>query len=414
MEPVPDSLDEILRRRAVTSVYQPIVELASGRVVGYEALARGPAGSSLERPDLLFEAARREGRLGELDWACRSAAVIGAIEGRFAPSLTLFVNVEPDALAVPTPPSALPLVDIAVRQLRIVVEVTERAIANQPAELLTALARIRQLGWGVAVDDVGTDARSLAIMPFLRPDVVKLDLRLVRNRPDPDIAATVNAVNAHAERTGAVVLAEGIETEEHLDTALAIGATMGQGWRFGYPGPLPATAGLDAGPRIPFLDREANEDHATPWDVVEGEAPVRVGDKRLLAAMSRRLEANAEGGEAPVVLSCFQHSANFSETSRRRYAAMARRLPFVAALGIGMAHEPAPGVRGAALRPDDPLRSIWAVHVLGPYFSGALVARDLADDGPPHRRRLEFALTYRRDLVIRSAQALLRRIVPLT
>lgn len=414
MDRVPDTLDEILTRRAVGAVYQPIMDLTDGEVVGYESLARGPRGSALERPDLLFAAARREGRVDELDWACRAAAVVGAIEKRFAPPLTLFVNVEPTALTTAAPPQFAPLVDAAATRLRIVVEVTERAIAAQPAELLTALSRIRELGWGVAVDDVGAEAHSLAIMPFLRPDVVKLDLRLVHNRPDPEIAATVNAVNAHVERTGAVVLAEGIETEEHREIALALGATLGQGWLLGRPAPLPESPRMGEGSPVRFLEPWTDHDHVTPWEVVAPERNTRVGSKRLLTSIARRLEAHAlDGVEEPVVLSCFQEEPFFTEGVRRRYATLAHRLPLVAAMGVGMAHEPAPGVRGAALDPHDPLRSIWAVHVLGPYFSGALIGRDLGDTGKEHERRFEFVLTYQRDLVIRSAQTLLRRIAPL-
>ena len=91
---------------------------------------------------------------------------------------------------------------------------------------------------------------SLAFLPLLRPDVVKLDLRLVQERPGPAIAEIMNAVNAHAERTGAVVLAEGIETEEHLVMARALGATLGQGWLFGRPGPgaAPGPGRRRAGP----------------------------------------------------------------------------------------------------------------------------------------------------------------------
>jgi EAL domain-containing protein (putative c-di-GMP-specific phosphodiesterase class I) len=121
----------------------------------------------------------------------------------------------------------------------VVLEITERALATRPAELLRTVERVRSVGWGVAVDDVGAEAMSLAFMPLLRPDVVKLDLRLVQERPGPAIAEIMNAVNAHAERTGSVVLAEGIEDEAHLAMARALGATLGQGWLFGRPGPGP-------------------------------------------------------------------------------------------------------------------------------------------------------------------------------
>src|SRR3978361_2267762 len=116
-------------------------------------------------------------------------------------------------------------------------EITERALAARPAELLRAVERARERGWRIALDDVGADSMSLSFMPLLRPDVVKLDLSLVQERPGPAIAQIMNAVNAYAEESGALVLAEGIEDERHLRMARGLGATLGQGWFFGRPGP---------------------------------------------------------------------------------------------------------------------------------------------------------------------------------
>jgi hypothetical protein len=247
---------------------------------------------------------------------------------------------------------------------------------------------------------------------------VKLDLRLVRDRPDKQIANTVTAVNAHVERTGALVLAEGIETDEHRQAALAMGATLGQGWLFGYPGPLPSRAMLQAmlqeGEGLPFIERVHVPQSATPWDIVKDTGRIRVGDKRLLSALALRLEDNAlTTSEHPVVLSAFQEERFFTPNVRNRYVAMAADLPLVAAVGVGMSHEPGGQVRGAAITPDDPLRDIWAVTVVAPHFAGALIGRDLGDGGRDDQRRYEFALTYQRERVVKSAQMLLQRITPL-
>ncbi|WP_052090436.1 EAL domain-containing protein [Modestobacter caceresii] len=200
----------VIADRAVRSVFQPIVELDSGRVVAYEALARGPEGP-FEAPDALFAAARDAGCLTELDQACRAAALRGAVaQGLLAPS-TVFVNVEPEVLD-DAPVAALFDPELPVPgDLRVVLEITERALAARPAELLRTVERVREFGWAIALDDVGAESLSLAFMPLLRPDVVKLDLRLVQERPGPAIAEIMNAVNAYAESTGALVLAEGIE-----------------------------------------------------------------------------------------------------------------------------------------------------------------------------------------------------------
>ena len=238
------ALEQVLERAAVRSLYQPIVEIDSGMTVAYEALARGPRGSLLEQPGDLFRVALRHGRSAELDWTCRAAALRGAREAGVEPPLTLFVNVEPSALASACPAQlradVRPGGDLAV-----VVELTERALTARPAELLRVVGELRAAGWGIALDDVGADVRSLALMPLLRPEVIKLDLRLVPRQASDEIAEIVNAVNAESERTGALVLAEGVETEAHLATARAMGATLAQGWLFGRPASsCPAPAAL--------------------------------------------------------------------------------------------------------------------------------------------------------------------------
>ena len=73
---------------------------------------------------------------------------------------------------------------------------------------------------------------------------------------------------------------------------------------------------------------------------------------------------------------------------------------------------PAPGVRGASLGPGDPLRGEWDVIMVGPHFAAALVARDCGDDGPDADRRFDFVITHDRDLVVRAAQPLLDRLLP--
>ena len=82
----------------------------------------------------------------------------------------------------------------------------------RPAELLSTAGGIRDAGWGIALDDVGAEPASLALMPFLDPDVIKLDLRLIQDSPTEALAEVINAVNAEAERSHLTILSEGIET----------------------------------------------------------------------------------------------------------------------------------------------------------------------------------------------------------
>ena len=182
-------------------------------------------------------------------------------------------------------------------------------------------------------------------------------MRLVGQRPTTEIASVVNAVNAEAERTGAVVLAEGIERPEHIDVARAMGATLGQGWLYGLPARRPQLGGTSA-PGIELPPQRWRTPGATPFEVVSAARGVRRSSKRLLSAMSRHLEAQARAlGETGVVLSAFQGADRFGPGSARVYRELAAAAAFVAALGAGMGSEPAPGVRGATC--PRPIRS-WA------------------------------------------------------
>jgi EAL domain-containing protein (putative c-di-GMP-specific phosphodiesterase class I) len=403
----------------VRSEYQPIVELDTGVTVGYEALARGPRGSALERPDRLFAAARRAGRLAQLDQACQGAALSGARAAGLRGPWTLFVNIEPETAGQafhPPEPGDLASVTFgteSAQNLQVVIELTERALIASPTELLLFVARIRARGWGIALDDVGADPASLALLPLLRPDVIKLDLRLVQQQPTAEIARIVSAVNAEAERSGTVVLAEGIETTEHLNIALSMGATLGQGWLLGRPAPLPASLPQFTGTPIAIVNRGNPVAERSPFALGATVKEPRPARKQLLIEISKHLERQAMGaGESTVVVAAFQDATFFTTATARRYNDLALRAAFVGALGQGMPPEPLPGVRGCVLDHADPLIGEWDIVVVGPHFTATLVARDLGDTGPDNDRRFEFVLSHERELAISVALTLMSRVWP--
>jgi EAL domain-containing protein (putative c-di-GMP-specific phosphodiesterase class I) len=396
---------------SVRAHFQSIVELDSGAVVGYEALARGPVGTALERPDQLFAEARRVGRLRELDLACRAAALSQATAAGLRHPHTLFVNVEPETLD--EGPLAAKEV-ISRLPFRVVVELTERELTARPAALLHTVCRIRAAGWGIALDDVGADPASLALLPLLQPDVIKLDLRLIQDRPDADIAAVMHAVSAEAERSGTTILAEGIETAAHLQTARAFGATLGQGWYFSRAEPLTELATFRGGSPIPLRPPGAAADFGSspsPYELVAARRDTRAADKALLIEASKQLEQQALGsGESALVLSTFQEERFFTAATKVRYARLASSAAFVGVLAVGMGGSPLPGVHGAELADDDPVVGEWDIAVLGPHFAACLVARDLGDDGPDAQRRFEFAVSHERELAVAVAAGLMRRV----
>jgi EAL domain-containing protein (putative c-di-GMP-specific phosphodiesterase class I) len=404
------SVAELAHEQQIVSVYQPLVDLYSDETVGYEAFARGPAGTSLELPVDLFAAAHAEGLDDEIECECQRAALQGALEVGLSPGQSLFVNFEPRMLAQELPERTAELLSAALERFSVFVEFTERSLTDRPAELLAAAQRLREMGAGIALDDVGADPRSLALMPFLAPEVIKLDLSLLQGNPSIKVAEIVHAVSAEAERTGALVLAEGIETEEHRATALALSARYGQGWLFGHPEALDRTAPPVANP-IARPRRQSVSFADTPFGVLARQRPLQRGDKRLLLALSMQIEAQTRNlGRSAVLLSGFQDESFFTNRAQARYSSLAQEAALVGALGYGLSEQPAPGVRGVALDHADPLRGEWDVTVIGSHFAIAFVARDLGDSGPDMRRRFDFAITYDRDLAIDAARAMMTRV----
>lgn len=392
----------------IVPVYQPIVDLRDERVVGVEALARGWADGHVMAAQALFAAAAATGEqaVRDLDERCLRAALTAG--SRATEPDALFVNVEPGTLGDLTAECLAELAALVAVGVRVVVEVTERDLLDKPAQLLAGVRRARECGWWVALDDVGSEPAALALMPFLAPDVIKLDLALIRQQPSLLMATTINAVHAQAERSGALVLAEGIETDDHLERALAAGAQLGQGWRFGHPAGEVAHAQAEL-----HLPRHVTRaPSTTPFGALSAVSTAGIASVPLLAVMARQLEQQALLlDDLTVVLANFQHVRSLGISTRRRYEAVARVAAFTALLGPGMPDEPASGVRGTSVDAGDPLAEEWVVAVVAPHFAGALAARELE---PRHgeERRLAFVLTHDRTRVIEAASLLLERVRP--
>lgn len=384
---------------SLQSVFQPIVELPTGRVVAYEALARGPHGHRLEAPIALFAAARSLGLLTALDAMCLRAAFGAAASGGPASPWTLFVNTEPDSRGFEV------LATLAASATQpVVVELTERALTDDPADVLGAVALVRGLGWGVALDDVGVNPDSLALLPLIAPDVIKLDASLVQQRPDEHTARVFSAVAAEVERTGCLVVAEGIESPGHLRAALGLGAHLGQGWLFGRPAALPTLPGVPPGEPLRLCGASASRTDQTPFDVAAAARRVRTANKALLLAMSTHLERQAAAiGESCLVLATFQTAAAFARAARR-YTALADGNAYVAVFGSGLSDHPARGVRGTDLEAGEPLAQEWDVVVVGAHYAVVLTAR------PTTGAEWDYVLSHDRDLAVRSAGALMSRI----
>ncbi len=206
---------------------QPIVDLATGRVVGAEALARFPDRRS---PELHFSEADTKGLRIDLELAAVDAALRRLSDLPAAAYLT--VNVSP---ATAISPRLAALLDGAPAH-RIVLELTEHAPGEDYPALEAALSRMRERGIRSAVDDAGAGFASLRHVLALRPDVLKLDVSITHGiNGDLRRRELVRAMVAFSRATGCTLVAEGIETEDELDAVRSLGVRCGQGFRLGRP-----------------------------------------------------------------------------------------------------------------------------------------------------------------------------------
>ena len=398
--------DRLIAARAIRCVYQPIVALDTREVIGYEALARGPTNTVWSRPDALVSYATRVDRLPELDWICRAAACRGALEARLPQHMPLFVNIEPVSSRSTCPPDLAGTVELAAKRFDLVAEVTERSVANDPAGLLTVIDDLRCNSWRIAIDDVGVNPASQALMPLFRPDIIKIDRTVVHATGTSYAAQVADAVRTQAQQTGAAVLAEGVESEQQLRFAASLGATFGQGWLFGRPVGLPRLVHppRTALPRLrtpsttagtPFNAAAAGE--SFPATTLTLRSLIRTVIENGATDAGPRMLLAAAGGlgwvDADIARACSGQVAAGAFT-----AVFARDLPDIAA----------PDVRFCRVPPDDPLADECAVIAVGSGYARGVFAR------PSHDRDECYDSVCSGDLdtLLRAARTLIARVPP--
>jgi EAL domain-containing protein (putative c-di-GMP-specific phosphodiesterase class I) len=226
----------VLAEAELWSVYQPIVSLADRSVVAHEALLRGVVdGRDIGGGDLFF-VAEQAGWLHRLDRIGRESAIAGAVP--WLGDDDLFVNFNPTSIFRPQVCLASTervVHETGIEPTQLVFEVVESHAIADRGHLVSILDHYRSLGWRVALDDVGAGWSSLSLLAAVRPEVVKLDKALVQELPDDGARTVLRAVTDLAHQLGAVVVAEGVETEQLAEEVTALGADLGQGWLFGRP-----------------------------------------------------------------------------------------------------------------------------------------------------------------------------------
>lgn len=231
------ALSSILTQSGLHSLFQPIICLSERRILGYEALTRGPSNSPLHSPIALFAVARQAGRLSELEIACRQSACRRFNEQQLPGKL--FLNVSPESLleAAHQPGRTLQLLqDFGIPPSQVVIELTEQTPIDDFQLLQTALHHYRAMGFSIALDDLGAGYSSLRLWSELRPDYVKIDRHFIDGiHQDALKREFVGSILQIAKASRAQVIAEGIELPEELAVLTEMGVDLVQGYLLGRP-----------------------------------------------------------------------------------------------------------------------------------------------------------------------------------
>lgn len=252
------NLANLLRRRLLHPVFQPIASLEDGSIYAHEALIRGPEGTALHTPDRLLHAAELE----DLNFQFESQCVLVAMEqwGDLREAGRLFLNISADALMGAIRHCELDgLISLAsqlgISPRMLVLEITEYERVADMDRLALAVQEVRAAGVALALDDFGDGRSSLRLWSQIKPEFVKIDKYFTKAiSQHGDKLKTIQALQQIAAIFGTALIAEGIETEDELRVLRDLGIPYGQGYLLGRPAHLPRTQ-IEPKARVTLRDR---------------------------------------------------------------------------------------------------------------------------------------------------------------
>ncbi len=230
-------IKRIIKEEDVYTVFQNILNVENMEVLGYEAFSRGPKGSAFEKPGMMFAISLRHGLSASLDRLCRKMAIKSA-EG-LAHGSKLFINLLPESLRDREWISGEwdeCLWSSGINFEDVVIELPEKLSMESSMDLENDIKALRQKGFSIAFDDIGTGYSSFQSIMDAKPDYLKMDITIVRDIDKSLIKQDImKSLVQIAKRINASVIAEGVETEKELKIIRKAGVRYAQGFYFSYP-----------------------------------------------------------------------------------------------------------------------------------------------------------------------------------
>ncbi len=243
-----EQLLAVIENKWIEPHFQPIVDLYSGEVFGYEALSRAP--EPFRNPAFMFDMARQWGMCWDLECVCRQRAIERIAEiSENLPETKFFLNVSPHIFNDPRFGKGFTINSLnalGIHQRRIVLEITETSQVEDYDYFKEMIQHYRSQGFDIALDDFGAGHSSLITLVAASPTYLKIDRELIRNLHKRAYKQyLIKAIQGFSSNVDSLLIAEGIETEEELQTVVRLGIRYGQGFYLGRPAPAIHTMSRD-------------------------------------------------------------------------------------------------------------------------------------------------------------------------
>lgn len=233
-------LVDIICNKQIKTVFQPIISLKNGSVLGHEALSRITCDSIIRNPEMLFQIAGEYNRLWELELLCRTKALEAAFKFMNPPySKMLFINVNPNTMHDDKFKKGFTkecLMQFHIMPQNIIFEITERNVITDMEAFLLTIEHYRGQDYKIAIDDAGAGYCGLNLISDVNPNYIKLDMKLIRGIHEDNLKyALVKGMVELSKASNIFLIAEGIETYEELHTLIHLGVQYGQGYYIQRP-----------------------------------------------------------------------------------------------------------------------------------------------------------------------------------
>ena len=237
---IKESLDYIIHNKQIKTVFQPIIALKDGSILGHEALSRLTCESEIENPEMLFTMAEEYNRLWDLELLCRTTALEAAYKFIIPPyNKKLFINVNPNIMHYETFKKGFTksfLMQYKILPQNVIFEITERNVIEDMDSFKSTINHYKEQDYQIAIDDAGAGYSGLNLISEVNPNYIKLDMKLIRDVDSDRVKfALVKGMVEFSKVSNIFLIAEGIETYEELNTLVNLGVQYGQGYLIQKP-----------------------------------------------------------------------------------------------------------------------------------------------------------------------------------